>query len=578
MSAKHKLKVVICWHMHQPQYRDIIGNNYRQPWTYLHSIKDYVDMAAHLEAAPNAKAVVNFSPILLDQITDYAKQVDGYLENSISIRDPLLAALVDPVLPEGAEQRCALMKMCLRANKQRLIDRFSQYNNLAEFAQLFDTNVCVMDYIRDQFLVDLMVWYHLAWLGETVRRKDKRIQHLIDKGKDFTLHDRRILLEVIGELLSTVIDRYKALSDKGQIELSVSPYAHPIMPLLLDIECAREAMPDAILPVTSIYPGGEERVRWHLQEAINCFEKYFGKRPAGCWPSEGGVSDTTLNLLEEFDFRWAASGETVLRNSRGHHDAKEVEEEKKAEADETPQHSLYKPYHVNGSNVACFFRDDRLSDQIGFVYADWHADDAVANLIHHLENIAEAFDKQPNSVVSLILDGENAWEYYPENGYYFLSTLYQRLSEHAQLELTTFTDYLDQTASMERVDHIVSGSWVHGTFSTWIGEKDKNRGWEMLCDAKAAFDKVMAKGFPAERRAAAEQQLAICEGSDWFWWFGEDNPASTVSIFDQLFRLHLSHLYQLLHLESPEYLAHTFTHGGGTPLHGGTMRPGQSLE
>jgi len=568
---KQKLKVVLCWHMHQPQYRDIISNNYCLPWTYLHSIKDYVDMAAHLEAVPQARAVVNFTPILLDQITDYAKQVNAHLKNGAAIRDPLLAALAEVVLPENAEQRYALMKSCLRANETRLIERFSDYHQLAELAKLFDGNASMMNYIRDQYLVDLMVWYHLAWLGETVRRQDRRVQQLMEKGKDYTVHDRRVLLIVIGELLSTVIDRYKALADKGQIELAISPYAHPILPLLLDIESAKEAMPEATLPATGAYPGGDERACWHVQEAINSFEHYFGTKPKGCWPSEGGISDATLKLLEQFNFLWTASGESVLRHSKEQDTGLDKEKSEH-------QYSLYQPYYIDGNNIACFFRDDRLSDQIGFVYSDWHADDAVADLIHHLENIADAFGDNPNSIVSLILDGENAWEYYPENGYYFLGALYQRLAAHPGLELTTFSDYLDQAASVETMDHVISGSWVYGTFSTWIGEKDKNRGWEMLCDAKAAFDQVMAKGFSAERRLAAEQQLAICEGSDWFWWFGDYNPAGTVSDFDQLYRMHLSHLYQLLHLEPPEYLAHTFAHGGGTPLHGGAMRPGQSLE
>jgi len=555
--------------MHQPEYRDPISHSYQLPWTYLHAIKDYIDMAAHLEAVPEAKAVVNFAPILLEQITDYSRQINGYLEDGVAIQDMLLAALVDPVLPTSAEKRFMLMKLCLRANEQRLIHRFPAYQKLATMAEHFGGNVCVMDYVRDQYLVDLLVWYHLAWLGEMVRRQDKRVQALIDKAADYTVHDRRVLLEVIGELLFNVIGRYKTLAEKGQIELSVSPYAHPILPLLLDMEVAREAMPDVSLPSVTRYPGGDERVRWHVQQALTTFEKYFGFRPVGCWPSEGGISDATLKLLNEFGFRWVASGESVLRHSQKPRDAG------KTETGSDLKNNLYQPYRFSGTDVSCFFRDDRLSDQIGFVYSDWHADDAVANMIHHLENIADAFADQPGAIASIILDGENAWEHYPENGYYFLSALYKKLSAHPRLKLTTFSDYLRSANTGNTLDHIVSGSWVYGTFSTWIGQAEKNRGWEMLCDAKNAYDQVAKKGFPPERRLAAERQLAICEGSDWFWWFGPDNPANTVADFDQLYRSHLSRLYQLLHLEPPEYLAHAFSHGAGMPLHGGTMRPGQ---
>jgi alpha-amylase/alpha-mannosidase (GH57 family) len=525
-------------------------------------------MAAHLEAVPGAKAVISFAPILLEQIADYDEQVRGYLKNGGAIRDPLLAALADPVLPSIVEQRVALRKTCLRANKNNLIKRFPSYHALAELAAVFSQHQDTMHYVEDQYVVDLLVWYHLAWLGETVRRQDVRVQALIRKGKNFTLHDRRQLLAIIGELLSGIVGRYAALAARGQVELAVSPYAHPIVPLLLDLQCARETLPEAPLPALRHYLGGEARVRWHLQAALDCFQRHFDLSPQGCWPSEGGVSAATFKLLSEFGFRWAASGESVLRNSLAH------------DASGTRQRGeglyLYRPYEVAGSSTICFFRDDGLSDLIGFTYSDWHAEDAVANLTHHLENIAHAWRERPGSVVSIILDGENAWEYYPENGYHFLTALYQRLTEHPQLELTTFSRCMDHSVPRGQLPQLVPGSWVYGTFSTWIGEPDKNRGWEMLGDAKQAFDAAVSQGLAGEALAAAERQLAVCEGSDWFWWFGADNPEDTVSDFDQLYRMHLSNLYQLLGREPPEYLAHVFTHGGGAPKHGGTMRPGQA--
>jgi alpha-amylase/alpha-mannosidase (GH57 family) len=347
------------------------------------------------------------------------------------------------------------------------------------------------------------------------------------------------------------------------VELSVTPYAHPIGPLLIDFAAARDSVADAPLPLSAQYPGGAERLRWHVREGIATFERHLGFRPAGCWPAEGGVSEASLAVLAEAGFAWAASGETVLANSlrkSGHapHGFKPA--------------WLYKPYWVADSRLSCFFRDDGLSDLIGFSYAKWHADDAVADLVGHLENIARACAAHPDRVVSIVLDGENAWEHYPENGYYFLGALYRRLAEHPQLELTTFSDYLEQYDA-RRLRRLTAGSWVYGSFSTWIGDRDKNRGWDMLAEAKRAFD-AAAPRLDAGRRAEAERQLAVCEGSDWFWWFGDYNPADTVSDFERLFRQHLSNLYQLLALEPPEYLGQVFTRGGGTPLLGGTMRPG----
>ncbi len=563
-----RLKVVLCWHMHQPQYQDLISGEYLLPWTYLHAIKDYVDMAAHLEAAPDARAVVNFAPILLEQIEDYAAQVQGFLHEGKSIRDPLLASLDMAALPVDSEQRLALLKACLRANEERVIKRFPDYGELAEMASWYVDKPESRIYLADQLLADLVVWYHLAWLGETVRRGDERVQTLLKKGRGFTLHERRSLMEIVGAQLAGVIGRYRALAKRGKVELAISPYAHPIVPLMLDLQSAREALPEVDLPESEVYPGGEERVRWHIEKGLEIFESHFGFRPHGCWPSEGSVSDATLGLLDSLGFKWAASGESVMRNSlaRAHqHDGGE----------EHPQ-VLHHAFRIYEGKLACFFRDDGLSDLVGFTYANWHADDAVANLIHHLENIEKTSRGDKDQVVSIILDGENAWEYYPENGYYFLNTLYEQLSGHAGLEMTTFSALLDAGIGIRELPGVVAGSWVYGTFSTWIGDPGKNRGWDMLVDAKRAFDEVTAAGVLDDGQLlAAERQLAVCEGSDWFWWFGDANPAATVSDFEHLYRLHLSNLYQLIGKEPPEYLSHVFTHGQGAPRHGGVMLPGK---
>jgi len=560
---KNKLKLVFCWHMHQPEYRDLQAGTFILPWTYLHVIKDYVDMAAHFEAVPAFKAVVNFAPILLEQIEEYAKQVNAYLHDRISITDPLLAALVDPGVPADPELRMKLIKECLRANRERQINRYPAYQKLANMAEWLELNYDSLIYINSQFISDILVWYHLAWMGETIKLTNNRVKHLIEKGTGYTFHERIELLEIIGEQLSTVILRYKALAKRGQIELSVTPYAHPIMPLLLDLRTTHEAMPNAPLPDLKAYPGGEERVVWHLEKGVQTFKRFFGFQPEGCWPSEGSICENTLKILGDFGFKWAASGGSVLHNSLN------LPENEKA-------HGIYHPFQLKNTGIACFFRDDGLSDLIGFEYSKWHADDAVGDLIKHLENIAAHAPK--GSVVSIIMDGENAWEYFPENGYHFLSALYNRLSQHSAIELTTFAECLKNKMEIKPLTRLMAGSWVYGTFSTWIGDADKNRGWDMLGDAKWAFDKaVSAKRLSEKQLKAAELQLGICEGSDWFWWFGDYNPGEAVSNFEKQFRMNLANLYRLLGQEPPAYLALSFTQGFGAPAMGGAMRPGVKI-
>jgi len=559
----NKINVVLYWHMHQPEYRDLRSGEYSMPWTYLHAIKDYVDMVAHIENVPEAKAVVNFAPVLLDQIEDYSQQLEGYLRHGTILRDPLLMALADPVITKNPQKRLTLIANCLRANENRLIDRFDKYKSLASMARVIIQNPETIAYYDDQFVADLLIWYHLAWMAETERRNDNRIKLLMKKGCLFTLHDRRFLIEIIHELISTVLARYKKLAEAGRIELSMTPYAHPIMPLLLDLESAREAIPDLPLPGIRRYPDGLQRNLWHIEKGRQTFQRVFGFTPQGCWPSEGSISAATVDLLSQQGFRWLASGETVLRNSR-------------AASKLTTDACIHTPYHYADNEAVCFFRDDGLSDLIGFKYSDWHADDAVANLISNIENIADACADNPEGIISIILDGENAWEYYPENGYYFLSALYKKLSSHDRIQLTTYSEYLDRNPPVQELPQIVAGSWVYGTFSTWIGEQDKNRAWDMLADARKVYDEVIARNeLSEEDRLRAEIQLAICEGSDWFWWFGDYNPSDSVEAFDEKYRTHLCNLYSILGTEAPEYLTRAFSHGSGTPAKGGVMLPGK---
>jgi alpha-amylase/alpha-mannosidase (GH57 family) len=550
--------------MHQPEYRDPLDGGYRLPWTYLHAIKDYADMAAHLEAVPGARAVVNFTPVLLEQLEDYARQIRRFEVEGEPLRDPLLAALVAERPPAGGPERAALVRQCLRANEKRLIERFPPYARLAAMARWALETPETADYLSDRFLTDLLTWYHLAWLAESVRREDLRVRRLMDQARNFDAQDRRVLLHLMGEIIAGLVPRYRALAESGQVELSVTPYAHPILPLLLDFGSAREAWPEVELPAVAGYPGGRERARWHLETGLRVFERFFGFRPQGCWPSEGSLSQETLILLAEAGFRWTATGEGVLRNTL-------------ARADRNPGHGdcIHRIWAAE-SGPLCFFRDDGLSDRIGFTYADWHADDAVGDLLEHLGGIAGACGSNPHAVVSLILDGENAWEYYPENAYHFLRGLYTRLAEDPRFRLTTFSELAAGGVDAQPLPPLVAGSWVYGTFSTWIGDPDKNRAWEMLAEAKETYDRILAEGGLDEAaRAQAARQLAICEGSDWFWWFGDYNAPDSVADFERLYRRQLEGLYRILRVRPPRYLFRVFARGHGTPDAGGTMRRGR---
>jgi alpha-amylase/alpha-mannosidase (GH57 family) len=559
----HQLSVVFCWHMHQPFYRDAESGIYALPWVYLHAMKDYTDMAAILEQVPGARAVVNFVPSLTAQIEDYAERIRNWLDQGGELPDPLLAALAHKDGNFSKQERNWLLDSCFRLNHARNLHRYPAYSRLWHLAEKCREHEG-MDYLGDNYFTDLVTWYHLAWLGETVRSTHFIARRLIEKARNFTRQDRRDLITLIASLLADIAPRYRKLAEMGKIELSTTPYAHPIIPLQLDFKAALETIPKALIPETP-YPGGKQRAQDHIDLAKRSHAATFGHPARGCWPAEGAVSQATVEMLGQSGFDWCATGEGVLHHSLGYN----LREHQGGR-------DLYHPWRTGkDGKITCFFRDDHLSDLLGFEYQSWDTKDAVANFIHELGGIYQRTAGEEAPVVSIIMDGENAWEHFHHNALPFLTSLYQTISEHKEFELTTFSQYLSQHPEQPRLKRLVAGSWVYGNLSTWIGDAAKTRGWELLIEAKLAYDKAQADGYLAgEKLAAATEQLRICEGSDWCWWFGDYNPGPAVRDFDRLYRSHLRKLYHLIGTLAPSSLDTSISAGGGNAEGGGTMRRG----
>ncbi len=571
MTSTTRVNFALCWHMHQPWYQRGLDGEYQLPWVYLHAIKDYADMAAHLEAHPKMKVVVNFAPVLLDQLEDYAAQLRGWLDNREPMNDPMLNLLAGATaIPDNLHDRYRLLCDCQRAHAPKMIDPYPAFKSLLSPVRfMFPHHECsevdteFLQYLDPQYFVDILVWYHLAWLGHSLKQT-ATAQRLIEKEALFDDIDRHELVRLIHDCIAELIPRYRKLAETGQIELSMTPYGHPIIPLLNDMKNMRCSQPKDPMPKTKGYPGGTDRARWHIQHGIETFERHFGMRPQGIWLSEGAISEDAIALIEEFDFKWTASGEGVWRSSiqMSDHDP-EVIHSKRA---------LFHSYQLNDYKPKIFFRDDGLSDLIGFEYSKRNSVEAANDLVQNLVNIADFLgDSAGRHVVSIILDGENAWEYYPHNGYHFLNQLYERLSDHKRVRTACFSELVDLPMCHD-LETMCAGSWVYGSFSTWIGQADKNKAWDLLAEAKTAYDGVVAEGELDEASLQeATKQLAICEGSDWFWWFGDVNPSSSVSDFDQLYRVQLKNLYELLRLPVPAVLDEPVSLGGGDAENAGTM-------
>ena len=536
------LNVVIVWHMHQPYYKDPLKNEYALPWTYLHGIKDYFDMPAIVEDTPGAKAVFNLVPSLIEQLLEYAS-----------------GAAVDPYLVKGKadpsglseDDRVFLLENFFSANRQNMIEPSRRYLELLYMAGDGKPGSAAerVRHFSDQDLLDLQVWFFLAWTGEAARRRYPAFADLIAKGENFTAADKELLFATQLDVLQAIVPLYRRLHEEGRIELSVTPYYHPIMPLLCDFKTAQTAMPRVALPAASFrHP---EDARAQIRRGITYFREIFGFTPTGMWPSEGSVSNETLSIITECGISWIATDEEILEKSLdgGLGAGKE---------------RLYRPwrYSSNQGEIGAFFRDHQLSDLIGFTYSQWEAGRAVADLVGRLNAIKSRLGGD-GRVVPIILDGENAWEYYPDNAYYFLQGMYRGIAESATLRLTTCSEVLKETRFYGRLRTIFPGSWINGNYGIWIGHPEENLAWDLIAQARDAArsgNTLVAAALESGETSADATAEAICrslyaaEGSDWFWWYGDDHFSPHSDHFDRLFRQHLMNIYRLLGQDAPRRL------------------------
>ncbi|WP_243369720.1 glycoside hydrolase family 57 protein [Geotalea sp. SG265] len=533
------LYITFLWHMHQPYYKDPLKGEYALPWTYLHAIKDYYDMAAIVDETPGARAVFNLVPSLLDQILDYASG------NAV---DPFLLLGQKAPADMQEEEKRFLLENFFSANRQRMIEPYKRYFELYCLAGEGGGVEDRLRQFRDQDILDLQVWFFLAWTGEAARRRFPQFRQLMAKGKNFSPEDKALLFSLQRELVGEIIPLYGKLHGEGKAELSVTPYFHPILPLLCDMKMARVAMPKVNLPAVSfLHP---EDAFAQVSQGVARFEEIFGFKPLGMWPSEGSVSDEALGIIAQCGIAWAATDEGVLAHTLqgGIGGSREA---------------LYQPYRFRqqGGDISLFFRDHALSDLIGFTYSQWSPERAVADFVDRLKDIRHRIHGA--RVVPVILDGENAWEYYADNGYTFLSRLYRAVAETPGLTPATFSQVLERVGERRSIDHIHPGSWINANYGIWVGHPEENLGWDYLAKARHAAVEAspeVAALLAGKGDGGSATALAVCrslyaaEGSDWFWWYGDDHFSPHSDRFDALFRRHLMNVYRLLGLAIPSEL------------------------
>ena len=523
-------RIYLCflWHMHQPFYKDLVTGEYRLPWTRLHALKDYYGMVKILEGFPEIRQTFNLVPSMMAQVEEYA---------SGEALDPFLQLSLKPAenLTEGEQD--FLLRHSFHAYPPRMIYRYPRYGDLYEAWEAQKSLERARRLFGTQEFRDLQVLSQLAWFEEEFQAHDPEVRALVAKGRHYNLSDQRIMGEKQREIIGEVLPIYKRMAASGQIEVSTTPYYHPILPLLCDSNIAGVSHPNVPLPPRFRYPADARR---QLEMSRRYVAEQFGSAPAGLWPSEGSVSDEALMIAADSGFRWAATDSGVL--SRSLRRAVGVE-------------GLYRLYRWSqgGQELRLIFRDHFLSDLIGFVYSRMGAAEAAEDFLRRIrENCRGILAGGRDALVPIILDGENAWEYYDQNGRPFLRELYGRISDDDQLIATTVSDALTRLEP-EPLESIFPGSWINANFDVWIGAEEDNQAWVQLLRAREVYDAV--KNVPQEKKRLAYEELLIAEGSDWCWWYGPEHDSANRVEFDQLYRSHLANVYRFLDLMPPEELS-----------------------
>lgn len=539
------LYVAFIWHQHQPLYKSRFplngsSENYRLPWVRLHGTKDYLDLILILEKYPNLHQTVNLVPSLILQLEDYVagNAIDPYLSLALSDEKTL-----------NSTQKEFIIEHFFDGNHHTLVDPHPRYSQLYENRHEYGPKWCLENW-QDQDYGDLLAWHNLAWF-DPLFWDDPEIANWLKKDRGFTLVDRQNIYKKQQEIIARIIPQHRKMQETGQLEITTTPYTHPILPLLADTNAGRVAVPKMTLPETRFQY--EEDIPRHLEKATTLYVDRFGQTPRGIWPSEQSVSPAILPYIKQAGFNWLCSDEAVLGWTLKHF----FHRDDKGNLYEPEL--LYRPYRLETPNgdLSIVFRDHRLSDLIGFTYGAMAPDVAAKDLIYHLEAICENVNhRQPNqpALVTIALDGENCWEYYQQDGLPFLTALYEKLSHHRHIKLVTVSEYLEQYPARETLpsDQLHSGSWVDGSFTTWIGDPAKNRAWDLLNKARQLVAKYPEE--TEEKNPELWEALYAAEGSDWFWWFGEGHSSNQDAMFDQLFREHLCCIYKALNHPIPEEL------------------------
>jgi len=544
--------VAFLWHMHQPYYVDAARNAATMPWVRLHCAKGYLDMISTVADYPAVRANFNLSPVLLLQIRELL---------SGTIRDEWLDLSRRPAAELSDHERFSVLENFFKANWDRLVRPFPRYWELLNKRGMTFYRDDVrrgVRYFSVQEILDLQVWFNLTWCGYTLCRLHPELQELKAKGRGFTEEEKQRVLDLQFEAMRLVLQLYRDAADRGQAELTTTPFFHPILPLLFDTEFAERSMPGRTFPKRFAWPVDAEA---QITLAVEQHAAIFGSKPRGLWPAEGALAPELIPLMQGAGIEYFCTDEENLFAS--------LKADPAWKGRSVDHLELFQGWRVQygGAEVNAVFRERPLSDFIGFNAARNEPAQAAMHLLFHLRHIADLINER--GLIPLILDGENAWEFFPDGGEAFLRAFYSGIeAERDKIRSTTLAAYLDAHPPQRRLTTLHTGSWIGSNLDVWIGEPEENRAWELLAEARSWFQERLDSGkLNAEQEAAAWKSLYAAEGSDWFWWYGPDFTTENDPLFDHLFRAHLQAVYHACDEAAPASLEMPITAGRGEPPH-----------
>lgn len=547
-----KLSIAFVWHLHQPNYQTQAEDVMLMPWTRLNAVKTYSCMLKYLDKFPDLKLNFDISPVLLDAIEGYANG---------TINDIHLNLTLTPVEDLTQDDMEFILNYFFDVNYNTCISKYPRYVDL--YQRRFAKEEIDVDDFSMSGYSDIMTLFDLVWFTDEQIEAYPEVKEVAEKGKHYSNKHREALINAQRDIISKIIPNFKKYLSENRIDILTCPYYHPILPILADMDSAKTSSLRNPLPGSDIKM--PDCAYEQIAKGFKRTQEVFGYTPKGMWAPEQCISNEVVKMMSDAGIKWTISDESVLsgtlkkdfiRDFKGFHQ---------------DPFDLCRTYSMNfgdEKDIKIIFRDAVLPNLISFEYPNYDAQTAAKDLYDRIKVVANKFINSPheNHLLTIAMDGENAWRNYADGGNAFLNELYGLICNDDSLETVNISEYMENVQHIQKLDSITTGSGVNREFRFWTAEPTKNIAWRYLFNVYEDLKKFeQEENIARELIKKAYEHLYIAQGSDWFWWFGEPNDSGQDHLFDYLFREHLKNIYIILGKTVPQNLEEPLATFTGKP-------------